>query len=92
MESFLYVLLLFFSPYAGPLPKAELENAHENGFVRPVGSGRLPRMRSWPETYVDWADGDPQAIGKCKAFDVWSPNGLKYLDESAELMDCIKNN
>jgi hypothetical protein len=92
VESFLYVLLLFFFSYAGPLPKTELENAHEKGFVRPIGSGRLPHTRSWPKKYAEWADGDPQAIGKCKAFDIWSPNGPKYLDESAELRDCLKNN
>ena len=50
VESFLYVPLLFFFSYAGPLPKTALENAHEQGFVRSIGSGRLPHMRSWPKS------------------------------------------
>lgn len=41
VESFLYVLLLLFFSYVGPLPRTELENAHEKGFVRPIRSGRL---------------------------------------------------
>ena len=49
-------------------------------------------MRSWPKKYADWADGDPQAIGSLKGFTILSPNGPKYLDESAELRDCLKNN
>ena len=73
VESFLYVLLLFFFSYAGPHPKTALENADEQGLVRTIGSGRLPHMRSWPKKYADWADGDPKAIGKGKAFDIWDP-------------------
>ena len=64
----------------------------EQGLVRTIGSGRLPHMRSWPKKYADWADGDPQAIGSLKGFTILSPNGPKYLDESAELRDCLKNN
>ncbi|KAF8124081.1 kinase-like domain-containing protein [Boletus edulis] len=92
VESFFYVLLLFFFSYAGPLPQTELQNAQENGFVRPIGSGRLPHMRSWPKKYADWAYGEAETIAAMKGFDILSPNGSKYLNDSAELRDCLNNN
>ncbi|KAF8120777.1 hypothetical protein EV363DRAFT_1367778 [Boletus edulis] len=92
VESFFYVLLLFFFSYAGPLPKTELENAHDNGFVRPIGSGRLPHTRSWPKKYAVWADGEAEAVGHSKGFGIQNANGARYLDESAELRDCLNNN
>ena len=92
VESFLYVLLLFFFSYAGPLPKTALENAHEQGFLRPIGSGRLPHMRSWPKKYADWADADPQAIGSLKGFTLWDPFFETIFVESPELKDCLKDN
>ena len=83
----------FCFPYAGLLPKTELEDAHENGFVRPIRSGHLPHTRSWPKKYADWADPDPQAIGKWKAFDdVWDPFCEATLVGSPELQDFLKNN
>ena len=48
-------------------------------------------MRSWPKKYAGWADGDPQAIGKCKVFDVWDPFCETTLVGSPELQDCLKN-
>lgn len=92
VESFLYVLLLFFFSYAGPLPKTRLEHAHNNGFIRPMGSGQLPHMRNWPKKYADWADGDPQVIGKLKALDIMDLFCEGIPAESPELGDCLQNN
>ena len=92
VESFLYVLLLFFFSYAGPLSKTELKGAHEKGFVRSIGSGRLPHVRSWPKKYTDWADGDPLAISEMKSFYIWGRDSINYLVASADLQDCLKNN
>lgn len=92
VESFLYVLLLFFFSYAGPLPKEMLQAAHENGFVRSTGSGPLPHMRRWPPKFNDWADGDAQAVSDSKLLQIMSRNGLKWLDGDIEARDCLKNN
>ena len=92
VESFLYVLLLFFFSYAGPLSKTELKGAHESGFIRPIGSGRLAHMRSWPKKYTDWADGDPMAVAESKSFYLLSPDGIGFMVVSAEFQDCLKNN
>lgn len=86
------MLLLFFFSYAGPLSKTELEIAYNNGFVRPIGSGRLSHMRSWPKQYADWADGDPRIIAYSKAFYVGNPDGPGDLLDSTELRDCLRDN
>ena len=66
IESFLYVLLLFFFSYAGPLSRQELRDADARGFVHPLGSGRLPHMRRWPKRYAAWAEGDIDHIALIK--------------------------
>ena len=86
------MLLLFFFSYAGPLPQSQLKDAHNKGFVQPIGSGRLSHMRNWPKKYANWADGDPQVIARWKAFDVWSPRGVLDLVESVEIKNCLQNN
>ncbi|KAH7887126.1 hypothetical protein F5I97DRAFT_1873303, partial [Phlebopus sp. FC_14] len=40
IESFFYVLLLFFISYKGPLPTSDLDAAHRRGFSQVLGSGR----------------------------------------------------
>ncbi|KAF8545731.1 hypothetical protein OG21DRAFT_1502172 [Imleria badia] len=92
VESFLYVLLLFFFSYAGPLPKKDLEDAHEEGFVRPIGSGRLSHMRSWPNKLAKWADGDPQDISQLKYFCILHDEGVTDLVDSVEAKVCLQNN
>ena len=92
VESFLYVLLLFFFSYAGPLPKAELECAHENGFVRPVGSGSLPHMRSWPKKFADWADGEARSVGLSKAIHISTTDGLEFILQDDKVGDCFRDN
>ena len=92
LESFLYVLLLFLFSYAGPLPKGVLQDAHEKGFVRPIGSGALPHMRRWPQELVAWADGDPQTIARLKLLYLWSPDGIEFLCGNSEIRNSLKNN
>ncbi|KAF8546006.1 hypothetical protein OG21DRAFT_1491683 [Imleria badia] len=90
VESFLYVL--FFFSYAGPLPKKDIEDAHEKGFVRAVGCGRLSHTRSWPEQLAKWADGDPLEIVKSKSYYIFYSEGAMDLIDSAEVKDCLQNN
>ena len=88
VESFLYVIFLFFFSYAGPLSVSELLEADQAGFVSSMGSGRLSHMRSWPKDYADWADGDAWTVGKLKLATIISPDVI----ESPEFARCLENN
>ncbi|KAI5984339.1 hypothetical protein EDD15DRAFT_2480799 [Pisolithus albus] len=57
IESFLYVLVLFFLSYRGPLKVDELKNARVRGFIQPVGMGRLPHITTWPAMIGRWRSG-----------------------------------
>ena len=92
VESFFYVLLLFFFSYAGPLPVSELRQADEVGFVRPIGSGRHPHVRNWPKLYANWADGHPEYVGEQKQSRISSSRGATRTLESTEFVDCLQNN
>ncbi|KAF8450226.1 hypothetical protein L210DRAFT_2376004 [Boletus edulis BED1] len=92
VESFLYVLLLFFFSYAGPLSVSELREADEAGFVRSIGSGRPSHTRNWPRKYADWADGEADQIGNHKHAAVTTTDGAMNIIQSAEFVDCLDNN
>ncbi|KAF8434972.1 hypothetical protein L210DRAFT_2540317 [Boletus edulis BED1] len=92
VESFLYVLLLFFFSYAGPLPVPELHNTDEAGFVHSIGSGRPSHMRNWPDQYAGWADGETLAIANQKYFSITNVNGAKRIIQSTEFAECLQNN
>ncbi|KAF8450224.1 hypothetical protein L210DRAFT_3755871 [Boletus edulis BED1] len=92
VESFLYVLLLFFFSYAGPLSVSELHMADEAGFAQSIGSGRSSHMRNWPKEYADWADGQAKQIGYHKHFAVTTTDGAMTIIQSAEFVDCLDNN
>ncbi|KIJ07780.1 hypothetical protein PAXINDRAFT_102811, partial [Paxillus involutus ATCC 200175] len=81
MESFLYVVFLFFFTYAGPLSKEELRIADTRGFTQPVGSGRLTHIRGWPPKYAGWADGNMQVVAEGK------DSGLGKTDSGTKLVD-----
>ncbi|KAF8141272.1 hypothetical protein EV363DRAFT_1307647 [Boletus edulis] len=89
VESFLYVLLLFFFSYAGPLPVSELRTADETGFAQSIGSGRPPHMRNWPQKYATWADGATSDIAIQKCFSITMLDGVTHIMESTEF---LKNN
>ncbi|KAH7888989.1 hypothetical protein F5I97DRAFT_776624 [Phlebopus sp. FC_14] len=55
VESFFYVLLLFFFSYNGPLPKDELKDAHDRGFTQVLGSGCAKNARDWPAMFLRWS-------------------------------------
>ncbi|KAI5994154.1 hypothetical protein EDD15DRAFT_843099 [Pisolithus albus] len=57
IESFLYVLILFFFSYKGPLEEDELKSARARGFTQPVGPGWLPHVTAWPPVFQRWASG-----------------------------------
>ncbi|KAF9240282.1 hypothetical protein BU15DRAFT_61607 [Melanogaster broomeanus] len=92
MESFLYVLLLFFFSYAGPLPKDELRAADSRGFVQVLGSGRLSHITKWPDTYAMWAGGAFAVIADRKNSALTSTDSPKELIRSAEVRNCLKDN
>ncbi|KAI6027026.1 hypothetical protein EDC04DRAFT_216100 [Pisolithus marmoratus] len=70
IESFLYVLVLFFLSYRGPLRREVLERARVQGFAQPVGEGRLPHVTSWPDMLERWASGSHEEISYRKAGDL----------------------
>ena len=92
MESFLYVLFLFFSSYTGPLSDSELRKADETGFVQSIGSGPPSHMRNWPKKYADWADGDPLEIGEHKHSRISTFHGVTRITQRAEFVNCLENN
>ncbi|KIJ15390.1 hypothetical protein PAXINDRAFT_169232 [Paxillus involutus ATCC 200175] len=92
MESFLYVVFLFFFTYAGPLSKQELKNADTRGFAQPVGSGRLTHIRGWPPKYARWADEDWEVVGPLKDAGLGQENGGKKLVDSAEVKHSLQQN
>ncbi|KAH7888975.1 hypothetical protein F5I97DRAFT_776073 [Phlebopus sp. FC_14] len=55
IESFFYVLLLFFFSYNGPLPTDELKDLHDRGFTQILGSGRARNTRDWPAIFLPWS-------------------------------------
>ncbi|KAI5994476.1 hypothetical protein EDD15DRAFT_2433137 [Pisolithus albus] len=57
IESFLYVLILFFFSYKGPLAEDKLRSARARGFTQPVGAGWLPHVTAWPPVFQRWASG-----------------------------------
>ncbi|KAI6038670.1 hypothetical protein EDC04DRAFT_3090672 [Pisolithus marmoratus] len=64
IESFLYVLVLFFLSYKGPLQKEALRKARAQGFIQQVGAGRLPHVTSWPDMFKRWASGSHAEISE----------------------------
>ena len=92
VESFLYVLLLFFFSYAGPLSKEELLAADTQGFVHPLGSGRLAHMRRWPEDYIFWAEGQIHRVASSKDSDLNGRKGAHRLVWSAHVQQCMATN
>ncbi|KAF8141243.1 hypothetical protein EV363DRAFT_1391733 [Boletus edulis] len=92
VESFLYVLLLFFFSYAGPLSVSELHEADGAGFVHSIGSGRPPHMRNWPNKYAGWADGETSVMADQKGFSITNVNGAKRIIQSTEFAECLQNN
>ncbi|KAG6378999.1 hypothetical protein JVT61DRAFT_13290 [Boletus reticuloceps] len=91
VESFLYVLLLFFFSYAGPLSASELCKADEAGFVQSIGSGRSSHTRNWPKKY-GWVDGETEAIAAQKYSAITISHGVRRIIKSTEFVDCLENN
>ncbi|KAF9231150.1 hypothetical protein BU15DRAFT_68575 [Melanogaster broomeanus] len=92
MESFLYLVLLFFFSYAGPLSKEELRTADAEGFVQLLGSGRLSHTRSWPEKYTKWAGESMSDIAEMKDVRLASKHSTERLIRSVEVRNCLKAN
>ncbi|KAI6107817.1 hypothetical protein EDD16DRAFT_88146 [Pisolithus croceorrhizus] len=82
IESFLYVLVLFFLSYKGPLQKEALKRAQVQGFTQPLGAGRLPHVTSWPDMFERWASGSHQEISNCKAGDLNAVSHVTFMQRS----------
>ena len=83
LESFLYVLILFFFSYKGPLSRVELATAQRRAFTHPIGSGQLPHVTAWPAMFDIWTQNNFQAAARDKG-------GLLLLDDGYK--DLIANN
>ncbi|KAF9234404.1 hypothetical protein BU15DRAFT_65762 [Melanogaster broomeanus] len=65
VESFFYVLILFFVSYKGPLPAQELMEAHHRGFT--LRSGRQAHIAKWPQLFKEWSGEDITQAYNAKA-------------------------
>ncbi|KAF8833171.1 hypothetical protein BDN67DRAFT_976708, partial [Paxillus ammoniavirescens] len=92
MESFLYVVFLFFFSYGGPLSKEELRIADNQGFTQTVGSGQLAHARGWPSEFAMWSDGPLQRIAKDKDTSLGKEDSGTKLVNSAEVQYCLQKN
>lgn len=70
IESLLYVLVLFFFSYQGPLPKEALRKAMVQGFTQPVGAARLSHVTPWPDMLKGWARGSLRDMSDHKYADI----------------------
>ncbi|KIJ67220.1 hypothetical protein HYDPIDRAFT_25692 [Hydnomerulius pinastri MD-312] len=61
IESFFYVLLLFFLSYNKPLPTNQLSAAHQRHFALEPTAARLPHITSWPPDIQTWGQLATQA-------------------------------
>ncbi|KIJ09542.1 hypothetical protein PAXINDRAFT_17373 [Paxillus involutus ATCC 200175] len=64
MESFFYVLLLFFISYDGPMSKENLLPASERGFT--LQFGRPAHIRTWPPAFLKWSAEDMDTAADSK--------------------------
>lgn len=83
IESFFYVLVLFFLTYKGPLQKETLRRAWVQGFIQPVGVDRLPHVTPWPARFQLWTCGTFRQMSSYKA-------GILSLAYNGDFgLDCI---
>ncbi|KAI6130109.1 hypothetical protein EV401DRAFT_655071 [Pisolithus croceorrhizus] len=81
IESFLYVLVLFFFSYAGPLEEESLRRARVQGFVQPVAAGRLPHVTAWPAMFERWANGTFKEISDRKYSDLGPASHASFIKD-----------
>ncbi|KIJ65502.1 hypothetical protein HYDPIDRAFT_39438 [Hydnomerulius pinastri MD-312] len=89
IESFFYVLLLFFFSYARPLPMEDLLEADAQGFTQAAGSGPLPHVRRWPDVYAPWDGGDFSSVARDKGGLLGSEDCHIDLVRSRDFQDCL---
>ncbi|KAF8833866.1 hypothetical protein BDN67DRAFT_1006240 [Paxillus ammoniavirescens] len=84
MESFFYVLLLFFISYDGPLSKENLLQAHERGFT--LRFGRAAHILTWPPQLQWWSIKNMYSSAQVKitlfCLEIWAD----YLAQMARLI------
>ncbi|KAH8115064.1 hypothetical protein DFH11DRAFT_1591222 [Phellopilus nigrolimitatus] len=69
LESFFYVIFLFFFSFRGPLPQGVLKEAHENGYIKRLGdkgAAYRTHILLWPELMQQWSHGSFSAIADSK--------------------------
>jgi hypothetical protein len=93
MESFLYVVFLFFFSYTGPLSKEELRDADARGFVQPTGSGRFTHTRRWPDVLEKWSDARQMyTIAQHKDANLATQDGVTDLLNHPEVKHSLRQN
>ncbi|KAH7887354.1 hypothetical protein F5I97DRAFT_820194 [Phlebopus sp. FC_14] len=87
IESFLYVLVLFFMIYKHPLPAVDLCNAKTRDYTQNVTNARHPHITDWPSMFQLW--NTPHARHSKLAF--FSVHDHAEVFEE-HVQDCWKNN
>ncbi|KAH7887127.1 hypothetical protein F5I97DRAFT_1873307 [Phlebopus sp. FC_14] len=85
IESFFYILLLFFISYKGPLPTSDLASAHKHGFSQVLGWGRAQNICDWPAMFKIWSES--MANARLAKLELMSPKeSVSTLGSIADLI------
>ncbi|KAH7890257.1 hypothetical protein F5I97DRAFT_1834016, partial [Phlebopus sp. FC_14] len=87
VESFLYVLVLFFMTYKHPLSTVDLSNAGTQNYAHNVTNARRPHITGWPPLFQLW--NGPQARHSKLAFFSVHDHAEAFEEH---VQDCWKNN
>ncbi|KAI6020476.1 hypothetical protein EDC04DRAFT_405376 [Pisolithus marmoratus] len=68
MESFPYVLVLFFFSYAKPLEEEALRRVRVQGSSNPLQLAIILHVAAWPAMFEQWASSTFQEISERKYF------------------------
>ncbi|KAF9221283.1 hypothetical protein BS17DRAFT_768800 [Gyrodon lividus] len=81
LESFFYVLLLFFLSYQGPMSKDDLSLAQDRGFTLAVG--RPAHICSWPPEFQSWSGAHTGRASQSKLMLLIEDCSGRHFDEIA---------
>ncbi|KAH8115105.1 hypothetical protein DFH11DRAFT_1591440 [Phellopilus nigrolimitatus] len=84
LESFYYLIFLFFFSFRGPLPRDVLKEAHEIKYVKKLGdegASYRTHMFPWPGHMQQWSHGP---------FSVIAASKKQFFDHSAEVYAAFK--
>ncbi|KAH7890515.1 hypothetical protein F5I97DRAFT_37309 [Phlebopus sp. FC_14] len=87
VESFLYVLVLFFMTYKNPLSTVDLCNAEAQSYTQNVINARRPHITDWPPLFQLW--NGLHAAGSKLEFFAFDGHALAFVEH---VQGCWKNN